>query len=240
MRWPPPPAKLESACPNALQPISQPAWPRRHWRPAIGRRSFALASCLDDDQSPRTTAPGDETAAALAFARAFLVDPGRARAAGRRRSIEGSALACARESSAGGDTFEALRAYGQAIGGFVVREIPLCYELYKGYKVLANGGKYFGVPARTTDFRIIDGVVCRVPVSVERARIGLPRRLIDLARRLARLAWRIDRRGLGLPRVRKLIRRTAVELYLVPGVMVAESREALVELIDVSPSKMTG
>jgi tetratricopeptide (TPR) repeat protein len=202
-------------------------------------RSFALASCLDD-QSPRARAPGDETAAALAFARAFLVDPGRARERPAPIDQRLLALACARESSAGGDTFEALRAYGQAIGGFVVRDIPLCYELYKGYKVLANGGKYFGVPARTRDFRIIDGVVCRVPVSVERARLGLPRRLIDLARGLAGLAWRIDRRVLVLLRVRKMIRRIAVKLYLVPGVIVAESREALVELIDLSPSKMTG
>jgi hypothetical protein len=97
------------------------------------------------------------------------------------------------------------------------RDPIVCYELHKGDKVLANGDEYLGIPARTRECRIIDGVICRVPVSVERARLGAPRRLIELVHGLACLAWRTDRRGRMLRRVRKMIGRIAVKLDLDRG-----------------------
>jgi tetratricopeptide (TPR) repeat protein len=209
---------------------------------AAAARCFATAAILAR-RSPAQAVRDAEAAEALTLARAFLSDPGSVSGPDRppappdQRLVD---LACARELTARGDIFEALRLYGEALAGFSVRDIPLSYELYKGYKILQHAGTYYGIPSAVRDFRIIEGVVCRLPPALDQARLTLPRLprwLIDHIRRVSRLSRWLDPHGHARLRTRRAVRRIGLALVAVPGVKVAASRAALVELIDRTPER---
>jgi tetratricopeptide (TPR) repeat protein len=203
----------------------------------IATARFASATALFLE-SPHPEAPDKSAADALAFASAFLCDPSLTpQPEPQAVAVDGRfiSLAIAREAGARGDTFQMLRRYGEAMGGFVVASIPLRYELYKQYKIVQHERMYYAIPGHVYGFRIVDGVVCRIPVNVQQARVVLPRWVTTLADRLLGIARAIDPHGRVLAPVRRLARRFGLMLYAVPGVAVADSREALKALIDRSP-----
>jgi tetratricopeptide (TPR) repeat protein len=210
-------------------------------RPAA-TKCFATAAILSR-RSPARAVRAPEAAEALASAHAFLSAPVSGSGPDQptrftdQRLVD---LACARELAAGGDIFEALRLYGEALAGFSVPDIPLTYELYKGYKILRHAGTYYAIPSDVRDFRIIDGVVCRLPPALDQARLALPRVprwLINSMRGVSRLSRWVDPHGHARLRVRHVVRRIGLGLVAVPGVKVAASRSALVELIDRVPER---
>jgi tetratricopeptide (TPR) repeat protein len=205
-------------------------------RPAATAR-FASATALFLE-SPRRETSIASAAEALAFASAFLTDPALEPQPDRPAApVDGRlvSLALAREMGTRGDTFAMLRRYGEAMAGFVVANIPLRYELYKQYKIAQHESRYYAIPRHVYGFRIIDGVVCRIPVTVEQARVVLPRWLTVLANRLLGIARAIDPHGRMRACLRRLVRHFGLMLYAVPGVVVADDRETLKALIDRSP-----
>lgn len=194
------------------------------------RRCFATGSLLCEQAGlpVRPSAASDKLTVALATARACLLNPtAPSIQEDTAPSIDGRPLRFvhARALRSEGDAFAALDLCGDAVAEYFVRQPPISYEFYKGYKILAHEGQYYAVPVRVREFTIIDGVVCKPSRAAQFARFRLPRWVIDLLRRLGgragRTAW-------------SLLRTLRRRLYAVPGVKVADDFEALLESIDQS------
>jgi len=190
------------------------------------RRSFATASLLCEQTGFPAGPSGDKLTIALATARACLLDPAEPSVKHYTApSVDGRLLkfAHARALRSEGSAFAALNLFDDAVAGYFVRQPPISYEFYKGYKVVAHESQYYAVPRNVHEFTIIDGVVCKPSRAAQYARIRLPRWIINLLRGIGgkwgRAMW-------------SLLRSIRRRFYAVPGVKVADDFEALLASID--------
>jgi len=191
---------------------------------------------------------------ALHWARAILADPTLDRPNnGPLPPIDaiGIARVHARQMWKEGQTIGALAEYANALKPFHVTSIPLRYELSGDYKVVFHERKFYAVPRDVADFVIIGGAVYKLVGAVRHSErrlppwvlaAGLRARRIEryLAERSAIVPWlghparrvwlRLSRSGT----VQRLARRASRLIwarYLVHGVLVADRRRALLEMI---------
>jgi len=192
------------------------------------RRYFATASlvCEQAGLSAEPSGASDRLTMALATARACLTDPSEPSVKQYTApSVDDRLLkfAHARALRSEGSAFAALDRCGDAVAGYFVRQTPISYEFYKGYKILAHEGQYYAVPRQVHEFTIIDGVVCKPSRAAQYARFSLPRWILDLLRRMGgkwgRATW-------------SLLRTIRRRLYAVPGVKIAKDFESLLASID--------
>jgi len=194
------------------------------------RRCFATGSLLCEQAGlpAKPAAVSDKLTVALATARAFLLNPAAPSIQQvTAPSIDGRLLKFvhARALRTEGDAFAALDLCGDAVAEYFVRQPPISYEFYRGYKILAHDEHYYAVPRSVREFTIVDGIVCKPSRAAQYARFRLPRWVIVLLRRLGGRAGRTTW---------SLLRAFRRRLYAVPGVKVADDFEALRALIDQS------
>ena len=194
------------------------------------RRCFATGSLLCEQAGLPAKPPAviDKLTVALATARSFLLNPAAPSIQqDMAPSIDGRLLKLihARVLRTEGDAFAALDLCGDAVAEYFVRQPPISYEFYRGYKILAHDEHYYAVPRSVREFTIVDGVICKPSRVAQYARFRLPRWVIVLLRRLAGRAGRATW---------SLLRAFRRRLYAVPGVKIADDFEALRALIDQS------
>lgn len=194
---------------------------------AQAQQFLTTASWLCGEARPAAQALTNDVVLALAWARAFLLDvfapsviPGVAPSIDERLLK----IAHARARRTQGAVFQALDFYDEAATGYLVRHPPISYDVYKGYKIVAHEGRYFGVPRSVHEFVIVDGVVCGPSRAAQYARFRMPRWVANWLRGLAR-AGRL--RG-----VWSLLQTVRRKLYAVRGVKTADDLEALLASID--------
>jgi tetratricopeptide (TPR) repeat protein len=148
-----------------------------------------------------------------------------------------------RSLSAGGKVMDALMEAGAVAAANLPASIPQSYEIHHGYKIVLDSGRYYAVPKNVSEFRIVRGTVYRIPPGAHTARLRVPRVFVRSARRiLAALrplggrVYRAARPLLGELRPLRRLAHRAINLilsaYVVPGVMSAESRAAILELAE--------
>lgn len=197
------------------------------------RRCFATASLLCEQAGfpAGPAAAGNGLGMALATARACLLDPAEPSVAHYTAPAVDDRLlkfTHARALRSEGDAFAALSLCDDAVASYFVRQTPMSYEFYKGYKILAYESHYYAVPRSVHEFIIIDGVVCKPSRAEQYARIRLPRWVKDLLRRTG---------GKGGRAIWSLLRNARRRFYAVPGVKVADDFDALLASIDRSDER---